>query len=59
MLQAVGPQEWFYKELQTVEETSFRWKEQVWNMFILITVCEMFEYFCTVSSKITRLNINK
>ena len=45
MLQAVGPQEWFYKELQTVEETSFRWKEQVWIMFILMTVCEMFEYF--------------
>ena len=29
MLRTVGPQEWFYKELQTVEETSFRWKEQV------------------------------
>ena len=35
MLQAVGPQEWFYKELQTVEEASFRWKEQVQNIRIL------------------------
>ena len=29
MLREVGPQEGFYKELQTTEETGFRWKEQV------------------------------